>query len=91
MCQIEKAGDDGDFVARENAAQHKPFGDLVARPNEKGERGDPAVRFRENGFGGGHGQYTAQIKPESARKTMRFGKHPGKAPSANIQAPEKIQ
>ena len=50
--ELEKAGDDDLFVAIGEHVQHQPFGELVERKDRQRERGNAAVRFLENSFGG---------------------------------------
>ena len=56
--EVEAAGDDGDFIAVENFHQHEPFGELVERKDERGQRKDAAAGLGQNGIVGRHkGQF----------------------------------
>jgi hypothetical protein len=52
--QFEKTGDDGLFVTQIEITQHQPFGELVEGEHNQRERGNAAIGFLKNGFGGGH-------------------------------------
>ena len=50
--ELEKAADDDLFLECRQPFQHQPLGELVERKDRQRERGNAAVRFLENSFGG---------------------------------------